>query len=155
MKKWNGPQIRKKIFSFGFRFCIQVTVKIGQKIAFKLFSSDFFKIHNKNKGITTIWRWERVAAVTVSARRKSQKWLKFVFWELLRFFGGSQNFLTNFSNLLTSNRYRRVFQVRESRPTSRGVWTKQRYSVALISRSKASSPSQNFSIFIKLNHIIT
>ena len=38
-----------------------------------------FLMQHKTKGMATIWRWEHVAAISVSARRRSQKWLKFGF----------------------------------------------------------------------------
>ena len=34
---------------------------------------NFFSMHHNTRAIASIWRWERVAAVTVSVRRRSQK----------------------------------------------------------------------------------
>ena len=42
-------------------------------------AATFFLLHHKTKGMARIWRCERVAAISLSARRRSKKWLKFVF----------------------------------------------------------------------------
>ena len=75
VKKWNRQKnlfFLIQIFHLGDR-------KDRPKMAFSQLPS-YFSMHQKSKGMASIWRWERVAAITVSARRKSRKWLKFVFF---------------------------------------------------------------------------
>ena len=42
-------------------------------MAFSAMTELVFFMHNKTRAIASIWRWERVAALTMSARRRSQK----------------------------------------------------------------------------------